>query len=222
MATNKKKKKKNDNNNFLILIIVSILFLIVATIWIINITYSYFAADIEDVNANKNIAEIQTANLLVKYQDGTSSVKINEKIEPSSKITKEFSVKNEGNDAGMYIIALENIKHNLGHKEVHNEEEMLFSDISYSLVKIDNINNSTTETVIATGSLPFKSGEKDESFVIYTKDEVLVNKTNNYRLELTYINYQHIDQSDSMGEKLELKVNIAEYDGEIRTQNSEY
>jgi len=157
----------------------------------------------------------------VRYQDGESNIELGEKIEPSDVLTKEFSVKNEGNDTGIYTIILENIVHNLGHIETEEEKEVLYSDITYKLFKIDNTNDVEIETVIASGTLPFESGAKEDAFIIYTKDEVLVKSTNYYRLELTYINLD-LDQSDSMGEKLELKVNIAEYDGEIRTDSTEY
>jgi len=217
--TKKQEIEQEKGTNF-VLTVLGIIILCVIAILIFTLTYAYFTATIKEIHGDRPDAQVVSADLLVRYQDGESNIELGEKIEPGDVLTKEFSIKNEGNDTGMYTIILENIDHNLGHKEKEEDKEVFYSDISYKLLKLDN--TSELETVIATGTLPFKSGEKENAFIIYTKDEVLVNKTNTYRLELTYINHFTIDQSDSMGEKLELKVNITEYDGEIRTDSTEY
>lgn len=220
-TSKKQEESKSDTN--LGLTILGIIILSVVAILIFTLTYAYFTATIKELNPDGNDVQVISADLLVRYQDGESNIELGEKIEPGDILTKEFSIKNEGNDTGMYTIILENIKHNLGHSELEEEQEVLYSDISYKLLKLEKTQDGTeTETIIATGSLPFESGKKEDAFIIYTKDEVLVNKTNYYRLELTYINHLTIDQSDSMGEKLELKVNITEYEGEIRTDSTEY
>lgn len=206
------------------LTVLGIIILALIAILIFALTYAYFAATIKDMNPNKTDTKIVSANLEVEYLDGKSNINIGEVIEPNNDyiIQKDFSVKNNGNDTGMYTVVLENIDHNLGHKELVNEEEKFISDISYKLLKLDVKNEKEIETLVATGYLPFKSGENKDAFVVYTKDEVEVSKTNNYRLELTYLYYSNIDQSDSMGGKLSLKVNITEFEGEERTQSTEY
>jgi len=218
--TKKQEIEQEKGTNF-VLTVLGIIILCVIAILIFTLTYAYFTAIIKEIHGDRPDAQVVSADLLVRYQDGESNIELGEKIEPSDVLTKEFSVKNEGNDTGIYTIILENIVHNLGHIETEEEKEVLYSDITYKLFKIDNTNDVEIETVIASGTLPFESGAKEDAFIIYTKDEVLVKSTNYYRLELTYINLD-LDQSDSMGEKLELKVNIAEYDGEIRTDSTEY
>lgn len=218
----KKKQELKEKETNAYLTVLGIVVLAIVAILIFGLTYAYFTATLKDMNPNNPDANIVSADLLVRYQDGESNIELGDKIEPGDILTKEFSVINEGNDTGMYTIALENIKHNLGHKETIDEKEVLYSDITYKLIKIATINDLETETVIGTGTLPFESGENTDAFKIYTKDEVTVDTTNKYRLELTYVNHLSIDQSDSMGESLELKVNIIEYDGEERTQDTEY
>ena len=211
------KTREQETNTFLI--VIGIIVLTIVAVLIFSLTYAYFSATVKEMNPGTIDAQIVTADLLVRYQDGDSNVELGSKIEPGDILTKKFSVKNEGNDTGIYTVVLENIEHNLGHKETEEEKEVLKSDITYKLLKLDIINNETTETVVATGTLPFKSGNDSSAFIIYTKDEVLKNTTNTYRLELTYVNHPNIDQSDSMGESLKLKVNIVNYEGERRTES---
>jgi len=211
------KSREQETNTFLI--VLGIIVLAIVAVLIFSLTYAYFYATVKEMNPGTIDAQIVTADLLVRYQDGDSNVELGSKIEPGDILTKKFSVKNEGNDTGIYTVVLENIEHNLGHKETEEEKEVLKSDITYKLLKLDTINNETTETVVATGTLPFKSGTDSSAFIIYTKDEVLRNTTNTYRLELTYVNHPNIDQSDSMGESLKLKVNIVNYEGERRTES---
>ena len=216
--TQKKKPTMNinqrDKETNAVLTVVGIIALVVVAILIFRLTYAYFTATIKDTNPDKVDAIIQSADLLVRYQDGESNVDFGDKIEPGDIITKEFSVINDGNDTGEYTIVLQNIKHNLGH-QTFEEDEVLISDLKYTLAKIDSTDG---ETILSTGTLPF---EKEED-IIYTKDSVDYQQTNKYILRIEYINYPNIDQSDSMGENLELKVNIINYEGEQRTQDTEY
>lgn len=198
--------KKEETTNAL-LVVIGIIILAVVAIIIFRLTWAYFTAQINTTDPDKTNVVVNTADLIVRYEDGVSNMEFGDTVEPGDDVIKKyFSVVNDGNDTGMYTIVLENIKHNLG----HYEEEVLTSDIEYTLYKIDNNDN---KTLMSTGTLPFES----DKYIIYTYDEVDKNKTNNYLIEIEYINHSNIDQTDSMGEKLELKVNITEYDGERRT-----
>lgn len=198
-------KKKEEGTNVL-LTVLGIVVLAVVAILIFRLIYAYFTVNVSTTDPDKENAVVKTADLIVRYEDGSSNMSIGDKIEPGDVITKEFSVVNDGNDTGIYTIVLENIEHNLGHEE--NESNV--SDVKYTLSRIDELNN---KTMLSTGNLPFNKTQD----IIYTKDEVLVNKTNKYLLEVEYINHINIDQTDSMGENLKLKVNIINFEGEERT-----
>lgn len=216
VSEKKEIQTKNEQNPFLI--VLGIIILAVIAIVVFGLTYSYFSANVKEIKPNDPDAVIKTADLLVRYQDGDSNIELGTKIEPGDILTKDFSVKNEGNDTGIYTIVIDSLKHNLGHKETLDEQEVLLSDVTYKLLKIDTLNGEETQTIISTGTLPFELDNKTP-FIIYTKDEVFYEKTNNYRLEVTYVNHLQIDQSDSMGEKLELRINIINYEGEQRTNS---
>lgn len=209
------KGQYNNNNNKkktnTMLTMIGIVALVAVAILIFRFTYAYFTAMVKDKNPDHTDATVQTADLQVRYQDGSSNLEIGEKILPGVIITKEFSVLNEGNDSGLFAIVLENVKHNLGHEN----NSTLISDVKYTLVKIDKNNNETT---VGTGTLPFNATQ----YIIYNQDKVKYQETNKYKLYIEYINHSNIDQSDSMGEKLELKVNIINVIDEQRTQDTEY
>ena len=206
---------QTDRETNAVLTVIGIIVLVVVAILIFRLTYAYFTATIKDTNPNNLDTVIKSADLLVRYQDGNSNVDFGDKIVPGDKIIKEFSVVNEGNDTGQYAIVLENIKHNLGHKIIENEEEVLLSDLKYTLIKLDS---NGSETTLGTGTLPFEIDE----YIIYNQDGVEYQKTNKYILRIEYVNYPTIDQSDSMGQDLTLKVNIINSIDEQRTQDTEY
>ena len=205
---------QSDRETNAVLTVIGIIVLVIVAILIFRLTYAYFTATIKDTNPDNIDAVINSADLLVRYEDGESNVDFGDKIEPGDIITKEFSVINDGNDTGEYTIVLQNIKHNLGHK-MSEDDETITSDLKYTLSRVDS---TSGETTLSTGTLPF---EKEED-IIYTVDSVDYQKTNKYILRIEYINHPTIDQSDSMGENLELKVNIVNYEGEQRTQDTEY
>lgn len=196
--------KENTTNT--LLVIVGIIILAIVAVLIFRLTWAYFTANVIDANPGEDDIVIDTADLRIHYEDGSSNMEFGDRVEPGDIIAKEFKVVNDGTDTGMYTIVLEGINHNLG----HYDDEVFVSDVKYTLSKLDDSNN---KTLMSTGTLPFNSSKE----IIYTVDKVDYNKTNKYLLEVEYINHSNIDQSDSMGEKLELKINIVDYEDEMRT-----
>lgn len=206
-TTSKDVQKEKQTN--IILTVLGIIVLVIIAIILFRLTYAFFTASLEDKNPNSVDAQILTADLQVRYQDGDASIELSSLIEPSDIVTKEFSVINEGNDTGLYKIVLQNYENHFN--RARGEDESLESDFNYKLFLIDSLGN---ESVIATGTLPYS--EMPIELEIDSYEEVLVSTTNKYRLEIEYINFTHIDQSDDMGKNLKALINILNVDDEKR------
>lgn len=207
--------EKEQKNN-ITLTIIGIIVLVVVAIIIFRLTYAYFTATIKKTNPDITNVDIKSADLLVRYQDGNSNIKLGDKIKPGDVLTKEFSVLNEGNDTGFYTIILENLT-NTFDVECKSEEYADKGEISYTLFKTDATYSDESSMKIGLGNVTLPCTESPITFVLAEHISVDINTTNYYKLEITYKNLA-IDQSDNMDDAyLTAKINIVESELEKRT-----
>ena len=212
-----KEKEKNGIN--IVLIILGIIAFGLVIYLIFRLTYSFFTATIKDVGPNRDVV-VSSSILEVEYVDGNSNIQFGDLIKPGNKITKEFSVQNTNNAtlAGEYAIIIRNIINTFSRT----------NDVVYKLYKKDSNNQLS---LLASGVFPTSSSTatvindsgntvtENAASIIYSRDVVQYNTTNNYVLEVEYLNTID-DQSDDMESTLEAKIDIVNVINEQRTQAS--
>ena len=220
----KKQVQEKEINAYLI--VLGIIALAVVAIVIFGLTYSYFTANIKDLNPDKKDVIIKTANLEIKYIDGNGWItdelgnKTNDsttdfKIEPGDTITKLFSVKSteDTNDIVPFKIVLQkltntldmNIEYNKETKEVTcpSSTDAISKEVTYELYR--GTAEEDISTKILYGTIPCVEGN---GLMELITDYVEPTKTNYYKLVVKYENLT-IDQSDTMDYgKFEALVNI--------------
>ena len=114
-------------------IIVSVVGITIVLLALLGITYAYYLTRIQG-NTNTNSISITTANLLLKYDDGSGAI-VEENIMPGVTFTKTFSVTNEGNaKIDNYVVYLEEVINDLTRTQ----------DLTYTLT-CDNCSGSEGE-----------------------------------------------------------------------------
>jgi len=157
-------------------IIVSVVGITIVLLALLGITYAYYLTRIQG-NTNTNSISITTANLLLKYDDGSGAI-VEENIMPGVTFTKTFSVTNEGNaKIDNYVVYLEEVVNDLTRTE----------DLTYTLT-CDNCSGSE-------GEYPSLAG-------IIATNSIEVGQTHNYTLTITYENLPNTDQSIDMGSRI--------------------
>jgi len=161
-------------------IIVSVVGITIVLLALLGITYAYYLTRIQG-NTNTNSISITTANLLLKYDDGSGAI-VEENIMPGVTYTKTFSVTNEGNaKIDNYVVYLEEVVNDLTRTE----------DLTYKLTC------SSTAADCAGGS-----GEYPKLAGIIATNSIEVGVTHNYTLTITYENLPNTDQSIDMGSRI--------------------
>jgi len=157
-------------------IIVSVVGITIVLLALLGITYAYYLTRIQG-NTNTNSISITTANLLLKYDDGSGAI-VEENIMPGVTFTKTFSVTNEGNaKIDNYVVYLEEVVNDLTRTE----------DLTYTLT-CDNCSGS--------------EGEYPKFAGIIATNSIEVGETHNYTLTITYENLPNTDQSIDMGSRI--------------------
>jgi len=157
-------------------IIVSVVGIMIVLLALLGITYAYYLTRIQG-NTNTNSISITTANLLLKYDDGSGAI-VEENIMPGATFTKTFSVTNEGNaKIDNYVVYLEEVVNDLKRPQ----------DLTYTLT-CDNCAGSS-------GVYPKLAG-------IIATNSIEVGVTHNYTLTVTYENLPNTDQSIDMGSRI--------------------
>jgi len=161
-------------------IIVSVVGIVIVTLALLGITYAYYLTRIQG-NTNTNSISITTANLLLKYDDGSGAI-VEEDIMPGVTFTKTFSVTNEGNaKIDNYVVYLEEVINDLTRTE----------DLTYTL--------TCTSTA---GDCAGGSGEYPKFAGIIATNSIEEGETHNYTLTVTYENLPNTDQSIDMGSRI--------------------
>jgi len=163
-------------------IIVSVVGVVIVLLALLGITYAYYLTRIQG-NTNTNSISITTANLLLKYDDGSGAI-VEENIMPGVTFTKTFSVTNEGNaKIDNYVVYLEEVVNDLTRTQ----------DLTYTLT-CDNCSGSE-------GEYPKLAG-------IIATNSIEVGETHNYTLTVTYENLPNTDQSIDMGSTIKGYIQI--------------
>jgi len=163
-------------------IIVSVVGIMIVLLALLGITYAYYLTRIQG-NTNTNSISITTANLLLKYDDGSGAI-VEENIMPGVTFTKTFSVTNEGNaKIDNYVVYLEEVVNDLKRPQ----------DLTYTLT-CDNCSGSE-------GEYPKLAG-------IIATNSIEVGETHNYTLTITYENLPNTDQSIDMGSTIKGYIQI--------------
>jgi len=161
-------------------IIVSVVGITIVLLALLGITYAYYLTRIQG-NTNTNSISITTANLLLKYDDGSGAI-VEENIMPGVTFTKTFSVTNEGNaKIDNYVVYLEEVINDLKRTE----------DLTYTL--------TCTSTA---GDCAGGSGEYPKLAGIIATNSIEVGETHNYTLTVIYENLPNTDQSIDMGSRI--------------------
>jgi len=161
-------------------IIVSVVGIVIVTLALLGITYAYYLTRIQG-NTNTNSISITTANLLLKYDDGSGAI-VEENIMPGVTFTKTFSVTNEGNaKIDNYVVYLEEVVNDLTRTE----------DLTYKLT----CSSTSGDCAGGIGEYPKLAG-------IIATNSIEVGVTHNYTLTVTYENLPNTDQSIDMGSRI--------------------
>jgi len=161
-------------------IIESVVGITIVLLALLGITYAYYLTRIQG-NTNTNSISITTANLLLKYDDGSGAI-VEENIMPGVTFTKTFSVTNEGNaKIDNYVVYLEEVVNDLTRTE----------DLTYTLI-----------CTASSGECAGSSGEYPKLTGIIATNSIEVGVTHNYTLTITYENLPNTDQSIDMGSRI--------------------
>jgi len=169
-------------------IIVSVVGIVIVTLALLGITYAYYLTKIQG-NTNTNSISLSTANLLLKYDDGSGAV-VKEDIMPGVTFTKTFSVTNEGEGkVDNYVVYLEEVTNDLKRPQ----------DFTYTL---------TCESTSAASPCSGGSGEFPKLAGIIANNSIDVDVTHTYTMTLTYENLTDTDQSIDMGSTIQGYIQI--------------
>jgi len=169
-------------------IIVSVVGIVIVTLALLGITYAYYLTRIQG-NTNTNSISLSTANLLLRYDDGSGAV-VKEDIMPGVTFTKTFSVTNEGEGkVDNYVVYLEEVTNDLKRPQ----------DFTYTL---------TCESTSATSPCSGTDGQFPKLAGIIANNSIDVDVTHTYTMTLTYENLTNTDQSIDMGSTIQGYIQI--------------
>jgi len=168
-------------------IIIGVTSLLLVTLILLGLTYAYYRTRIIGNDSTDPSISVTSKKLEVTYQDDSQIVE-SKGAKPGEVITKTFSVENTGTATGEYSIILDNIENTMKRTD----------DLTYEL--------KLGSKVVAEGIMP---SNKNDYKVLVSYATVEKDTTNEYTLTIKYANLENIDQSEDMGAKLSMRVNIA-------------
>jgi len=172
-------------------IIVSVVGITIVLLALLGITYAYYLTRIEG-NTNTNSISVTTADLKLRYDDGTSKLVTSDNFMPGMSITKDFSVSNEGESrVDNYAIVLENVVNGLDRQE----------DLTFTL------DCKLADKITSCGGTFKKQFPATTNNYLIFKNSIDKDVIHYYTLTVTYANLDE-DQSDDMGKTFSALVNI--------------
>ena len=169
-------------------IIVGITVLLLVTVTLLGLTYAYYRTRVIGNDKEKSIS-VTSKLLEITYNDGSSTVNMEGKIEPGFKYTKQFSVENTGDDTVNYGVYLENLVN----------EFKRTSDWKLTVTCTSNISGKTCNGVTETDFPRIES--------LVATNEIEEDEIQTYEMEVEYL-YLEEDQSVDMGASLSAKIQI--------------
>ena len=168
-------------------VIVSIIGISIVLLALLGITYAYYLTRIEG-NTNTNSISITTADLQLKYDDGSGEL-VASNIMPGSEIlTKTFSITNSGNEIiHDYSVYLENVENDF----------VNINDLKVTITCSSSDNKDCNGNEL---SYPLI----DSSIVTNTIEP---NVTHTYTMDIEYLE-TGVDQSDDMGKIIKGKIQV--------------
>ena len=105
-------KKKNNKNKINKSVVLGIIVTLGVMFTLIGLTYAYYRTKVIE---NSEIESIKNPTKLLKvvYEDDNPEVVTDPLYGPGRKVSKDFKVRNTGDDTGNYSIILDNIENTL-------------------------------------------------------------------------------------------------------------
>lgn len=174
---------------------------------LVGLTYGYYSTIILGNQSGKSI-DVISKSLKIVYQNESSFIEAND-IEPGFSVTKSFEVKNSGNSPVSHSIIFDNVVNEFIKGQATRG---VYFDWSYELY--EGKYNSVTQlnTAIESGKTPIASGDitTDEKQVLVKSVSIDTNVVKSYTVIIRYANLLDVNQSDDMGSRFSLRINIAE------------
>lgn len=170
-------ENKQSNTGLIVTLIVSIIILIaIVTVG----TYSFYTTMINQSNTEEHKTNVTSAELDFEIVDGTKTVESGGII-PGDTVTKNFSIKNNGNVTGTYKLVWKSVVNNFV-----NQNDLIVT-----------LSEDGTEIISASDNKTFPASTTNP---IVLKDGLSIpkNTTKNYTLTITYKNTEN-DQFEDMG-----------------------
>ena len=182
-------------------VVIAMSVLILVALVLVGPTYAYYRTRVIPNQSTDPSISVTSKKLEIEYVDGTATMNMTGKIEPTFNYTKQFSVKNNGDESVEdYIVYMEDVVNTFTQYE----------DIQITLVCNKTTLDEEGESVSA-GTCNGITAEDNRSFPQTNEalvvNDIAVGETHNYTLTVNYVETNE-DQSIDMGKTLEGKLQI--------------
>ena len=177
-------------------ILISIFLLIITTLLLMGVTYAYYRTRVIGNKSDESIS-VTSKTMSITYSDNNAAVITGTEINPGYIASKTFSVTNNGTGDNYFSIIFDNVTNGFTNGV---EERGVYNDWVYRLYTGSEKNDNN---LIANGDIT-----SDNLQVMKTNILIEGSSSNEYYLEIEYLNLNDVNQSADMGANLSLRVNI--------------
>ena len=184
-------------------LIVSITGITIVMLALLGLTYGYYLTRIQG-NTNNNSISITTADLTLKYDDGTSYINLTNIMpgtttdgENGNPEPKVFTITNDGSGDVEYSVGIDEVTNTLSRTQ----------DLTYSITCVEKLIDAADTSYSACATTPSNSGEYPKTNSYLFTNQIKQDYIQKYTVIISYANPDE-DQSIDMGSTIKGRMQI--------------